>query len=114
MPNEIKKLIDRFHRHLDDYRNPNYKEARLRVEFIDPFFISLGWDVHNESGWAEQYKDVVHEDAIKIKGTIKAPDYSFRIGGSRKYFLEVKKPAVSISDDAAPAYQLRRYVLKPV
>lgn len=57
----------------------------------------------------EQYKDVVHEDAIKIGGATKAPDYCFRIGGTRKFFLEAKKPSVDIKNEAPPAYQLRRY-----
>jgi len=38
-----------------------------------------------------------------------APDYCFRIGGTRKFFLEAKKPAVSIKSDEKPAFQLRRY-----
>jgi hypothetical protein len=33
----------------------------------------------------------------------------FRIGGTRKFFLEAKKPSVDIKTDAQPAYQLRRY-----
>ena len=63
----------------------------------------------NEQGYAEAYKDVIHEDAIKIGGATKAPDYCFRIGGTRKFFLEAKKPAVNLKDDPAPAFQLRRY-----
>src|SRR5262249_40035013 len=55
------------------------------------------------------YKDVVHEDAIKIGRATKAPDYSFRIGGTRKFFLEAKKPSIDIKHDTHPAYQLRRY-----
>ncbi len=39
----------------------------------------------------------------------KAPDYCFRIGGTRKFFLEAKAPSVNIKDDPEPAYQLRRY-----
>lgn len=38
-----------------------------------------------------------------------APDYSFRIGGTRKFFVEAKKPSMRIKDDPAPAAQLRRY-----
>ena len=63
----------------------------------------------NKAGYAEQYKDVVHEDAIKIGVSSKAPDYSFRIGGQRKFFLEAKNQPVNIKDDISPAYQLRRY-----
>ena len=79
------------------------------MEFINPFFEALGWDVTNKAGHAEAYKDVIHEDAIKVGGATKAPDYSFRIGGTRKFFLEAKRPAVNIKDDPSPAYQLRRY-----
>ncbi|MFH1336392.1 MAG: N-6 DNA methylase, partial [Candidatus Zixiibacteriota bacterium] len=57
----------------------------------------------------EQYKDVVHEDAIKVSGATKAPDYCFRMGGVRKFFLETKKPSVDIKEQTSPAYQLRRY-----
>ena len=57
----------------------------------------------------ETYKEVIHEDAIKIGGVTKAPDYCFRIGGTRKFFLEAKKPSVNIKEDIHPAYQLRRY-----
>ena len=31
-----------------------------------PFFMTLGWDVNNEKGYAEVYKEVIHEDAIKV------------------------------------------------
>jgi hypothetical protein len=48
---------------------------------VNPLFEALGWDVYNKKGYAEAYKDVVHEDAIKVGGATKAPDYSFRIGG---------------------------------
>ena len=46
---------------------------------------------------------------MKIGGQTKAPDYSFRIAGHRKFFLEAKKPAVNIKENWEPAYQLRRY-----
>ena len=108
-PAEILELVDRFRRNIDVYKRDDYKETRVRVEFIDPFFQALGWDVYNEQGYAEQYKDVVHEDAVKVGGKTRAPDYSFRVGGIRKFFLEAKKPSVSIKSDIGPAYQLRRY-----
>ncbi len=108
-PKEILELIERFDRNRDAYRSAQYNETQLRREFLDPFFNALGWDVENKQGYAEAYKDVIHEDAIKIGGYIKAPDYCFRIGGARKFFVEAKKPAVDIKQDASPAFQLRRY-----
>lgn len=105
----IVELVQRFEQNIESYRSPAYNETQLRREFIDPFFEALGWDVTNKQGYAEAYKDVIHEDAIKIGSATKAPDYCFRIGGVRKFFVETKKPAVSVKDDVSPAYQLRRY-----
>jgi hypothetical protein len=110
IPPNIVERIETFRRNLDDYTAPDYKEARLREEFLNPLFEALGWDMTNRAGYAEAYKDVVHEDALKLSGVAaSAPDYSFRIGGTRKFFVEAKKPAVSVKDDPAPAAQLRRY-----
>jgi hypothetical protein len=108
-PNEFIDLVNRFHEQYDSYRLPSYGETELRREFIDPFFTALGWDVDNKQGNAEAYKDVVHEDSIGIGGSTKAPDYSFRIGGVRKFFVEAKKPSVDVGHDVSPAFQLRRY-----
>ena len=71
-PREVIDLIERFERNRDTYRSSEYNEAQVRLEFIDPFFKALGWDMYNEAGYAEAYKDVVHEDAIKIGGEVKA------------------------------------------
>lgn len=108
-PQEILGLIERFDNNREAYRSGTYNETQLRREFIDPFFKILGWDVDNEKGYAEAYKDVIHEDSIKVGGMTKAPDYCFRIGGVRKFFVETKKPAVNLKEDADPAFQLRRY-----
>lgn len=109
VPKHIAELIATFDQNLDAYHAVAYGEAQVRVEFINPLFEALGWDVANKAGYAEAYKDVIHEDAIKIGGATKAPDYCFRIGGMRKFFLEATKPATNIKDDPSPAFQLRRY-----
>lgn len=108
-PESIIKLCKTFELHKDHYKSTGYNETELRREFLDPFFKALGWDVDNEQGYADAYKDVIHEDAIKVGGYTKAPDYCFRIGGTRKFFVEAKKPSVDIQKGIAPAYQLRRY-----
>ena len=108
-PDAIYQLVDRFRANLDSYKRGQYNETLTRIEFINPFFKALGWDMDNERGYAEAYKDVVHEDAIKVGGGTKAPDYGFRIGGARKFFVEAKKPSVDVKGDPHPAYQLRRY-----
>jgi type I restriction-modification system DNA methylase subunit len=109
IPKEIIELIERFEQHVEDYRNGRYNETQLRRDYLDPFLKALGWDVDNTQGYAEAYREVVHEDAVKIGGYTKSPDYSCRIGGTRKYFVEAKKPSVDIKGEPAPAFQLRRY-----
>ena len=71
-PPVIVDLIERFEQQGDAYKSGQYNEAQLRKEFIDPMFKALGWDMENVSGYAEAYKDVIHEDAIKIGGATKA------------------------------------------
>ena len=87
----------------------SHNETQVRREFIDPLFEALGWDVPNASGTADSYKDVIHEDSVKISGATKAPDYSFRAGGLRRFFVEAKRPSRDLETDPAPAFQLRRY-----
>jgi len=108
-PAEVMALVERFRANLESYRDPAYKETRVRREFLDPFFEALGWDVQNRGGLAEAYKDVVHEDVVKVGGSTEAPDYGFRVGGQRKFFVEAKKPSVAVGTDVHPAYKLRRY-----
>lgn len=90
LPIEIARLVETFERNRESYAQGRYAETQLRREYIDPFFKALGWDVDNTRGWAEAYKDVIHEDAIRIGSSVKAPDYCFRIGGTRKFFIEAK------------------------
>ena len=109
-PRAIEELVQRFDSHKDAYRSGSYNEAQLREEFLNPFFAAMGWDVYNKKAYAEAYKEVIHEDAIKVGGRTKAPDYCFRAGGGvRSFFVEAKKPSVDIRDAVSPAYQLRRY-----
>lgn len=108
-PDSVLKLCETFAEHREHFCSGNYNESQLRKEFLDPLFEALGWDMANSQGLAPQYRDVIHEDAIKIGPHVKAPDYAFTLHGQRKFFLEAKKPSVNIKGDVAPAYQLRRY-----
>ena len=107
---KISALVTRFEEQFDSYKKSDYNETLTRRDFIDPFFKALGWDIDNESGYAEAYREVIHEDRVKVGKATKAPDYSFRlVGGKRLFFVEAKKPSVAIKDDILPAYQVRRY-----
>ena len=99
VPNGVQELVDKFERNLDDYKGGAYNETQVRVDFVNPFFEELGWDVRNTGGYAELYRDVIHEYALRGSGPTRAPDYCFRVGGTRKFFLEVKKPSVQLKAD---------------
>lgn len=105
----IKDLVARFKQNEKSYTSLIYDESNTRTDFIDKFFEALNWDVRNDNGFAERFREVVREDKVVINGQTKAPDYSFRLGGQKIFFVEAKKPSVNIKDDIAPAYQLRRY-----
>lgn len=109
-PEIIHQLVAKFSENCEAYRSGRYNEARLRQEFLDPFFAALGWDVYNTKDVAPEYSDVVIEESLEVEGTAKAPDYAFKIGRVRKFFVEAKKPAVDIQYDIHPAYQLRREI----
>ncbi len=74
IPSEILELIERFERNIHSCRSLAYNEAQLRREFLNSFFKALGWDVYNEQGYAEAYKEVIQEDQ-KISTTRTLPRF---------------------------------------
>ncbi len=67
IPQTVLDLIQRFADNEAAYRAAQYNEAQVREEFITPFFAALGWDVYNQKGASEKYKEVVHEAAGRPK-----------------------------------------------
>jgi type I restriction-modification system DNA methylase subunit len=108
----IRKLVELFDKNQDDYLRPDsqYNETQLRLDFIDPFFQALGWDVKNRAGSPQHLREVVHEVRVKSGSEWrKKPDYTFRLAGTRKFFVETKRPSLPIDRDATSVFQLRRY-----
>ena len=107
--NGIKELVEKFKSNYKQFHASDYNETLTRQDFINPFFEYLGWDISNKQGLSQTYRDVIHEDKLKIGKETKAPDYSFRIGGNRVFFVEAKKPSRNLKEDSDAAYQIRRY-----
>jgi predicted type IV restriction endonuclease len=106
----VEDLVTRFEEQIVSYKKSDYNETQTRRDFIDPFFKALGWDMDNSQGNAEAYREVIHEDKVKVGAATKAPDYSFKLaGGKRLFFVEAKKPSVAVKEEIMPAYQIRRY-----
>ncbi len=109
LPDSVARLIENFAANQSEYHKGHYNEKMTRIDYVDPFFAALGWDINNQKGLSELHREVIHEDVVKIGGTSKAPDYSFRVGGARKFFVETKQPDINLYLKEAPAFQLRRY-----
>lgn len=107
----IKQLIDKYTADRDYYLTSKYNETLLRSDFLDPFFELLGWDIKNHAGKPTNEREVILEEALKANASehSKKPDYTFRLFSERKFFLEAKKPCVSIESNNDTAKQVRRY-----
>ena len=113
LTNQIAELVQTYNENYDQFQRVTYNETQVRVDFVNRFFKLLGWDVDNERGLPQHLREVTHEATVVVEENgvhrSKKPDYSFKVGSEVLYFLETKKPAVNLTVDAAPAFQLRRY-----
>ena len=109
--NKIHQLVQKYEHERDYYRTSRFNETQVRNEFLDPLFEILGWDIRNISGKNTNEREVLLEESLKADASThsKKPDYTFRLYGERKFFLEAKKPCVDIKNDDEPAKQVRRY-----
>lgn len=88
----ISSLIQKYERERDYYRSTMYNETLLRNDFLDPLFEILGWDIKNKLGKNTSEREVLLEEPLKANASehSKKPDYTFRLFGERKFFLEAK------------------------
>jgi hypothetical protein len=108
----VRRLVRTFAASEPHYIDPSgvYKESDTRSEFIDPLLKALGWDVENAAGVAPHLKDVVREESQEQEdAAVKFPDYTLRIAGNRRMFVEAKKPSVDITINMEAVRQARRY-----
>jgi len=106
MDTKLQKLVDKFRSDINDYKSEKFNEASTRSEFIDPFLKILGWDVHNENDLNFSDRIILPEE---VQNSTDRPDYTIKINGEYKMFIEAKKPNVDISSDNKSANQTRRY-----
>ena len=110
---QVAELVQTYSDNYPQFQRATYNETQVRVDFVNRFFKLLGWDVDNERGLPQHLREVTHEATVVVEEDgvhrSKKPDYSFKVGTEVLYFLETKKPAVNLTIDAAPAFQLRRY-----
>ncbi len=108
---QLEALIHAYYNGRTSFLQPGYKETPLRNDFVDPFLKCFGWDVDNEELKTQFQRDVLQEETIEIQddSVRKNPDYTLRVNGLRKFFVEAKKPSVNIETSKKAAFQVRRY-----
>lgn len=110
---QLKVLIAAFEKDYAILKAPKYIEAQLRNDFLNPLLKTFGWDVENENGKTQFLRDVIQEESIDVEEddviTKKNPDYTLRIQGAKKLFVEAKKVSIDIDRSPKPAFQTRRY-----
>ncbi len=134
----VGQLVSDFGDQLAYYKSPDFDETTNRQRFIDPLFAALGWDVADEDRRGpfadvlleyslrrpnvdanqltldhDEAEDQRIEDALASREAVeyigvRRPDYSFRIQGERRFFVEAKRPSVEISSPR-PIYQVKSY-----
>jgi hypothetical protein len=55
-PEIIHRLVEKFDNDAGHYRGHTYNETQTRIDFINPMFKALGWDMDNTSGYADAYR----------------------------------------------------------
>jgi type I restriction-modification system DNA methylase subunit len=91
---KIGKLVATFKANEARYLSPNYQEAEVRKDFIDKFFIALGWDVNHDEQTNPYEQEVKVEPAVQAGGQRRA-DYAFHLAPAYpivRFFVEAKKP----------------------
>jgi hypothetical protein len=68
LPSSVAALVETFANNEADYLRPDFKEAQLRQQFLNPLFAALGWDMANDAGDAKSDKEIFHANPIRISG----------------------------------------------
>lgn len=107
---ELNRLVNIFSKNLPYYLNSknNFNEQMTRQQYIDVFLKLLGWDISNPMGLSYKDREIVAEE-YSIATSKDRPDYTIRMNGMSKFFVEAKKVSVDISKNYESAIQARRY-----
>src|SRR5271165_4691277 len=91
---EIGKIATTFKANEARYLSSHYQEAEARKDFIDKFFIALGWDVKHDVQTNPYEQEVKVEPSVSAGGQRRA-DYAFHLAPHYRdvrFFVEAKKP----------------------
>ena len=107
----VRELVADFRANEHYYLSPDYQEQETRRDFIDKFWIALGWDVNHDIQKNPYAQEVKVERSVNEGSSRKKADYSFSLAPNFltvRFYVEAKRP----SNDFASAdnyHQAIRY-----
>ena len=102
---DLARLVAHFSSQLPFHASPEYSEAKLREDFLNPFFAALGWDVGNRKALIHTEREVDVEVRTAFSGRQRRADYVFRVARVEWFTCEAKKPIESLH--GGHAYQAK-------
>jgi adenine-specific DNA-methyltransferase len=107
----VQGLVNDFRQSEADFLSPKYSELDVRNDFINRFWMALGWDVTHEIQKNPHEREVVVEKNVDVEGRGKRADYAFSVAPNFRdvrFFVEAKKPSKKI-DSPDNYFQTVRY-----
>ena len=94
-------LVDRFEKNQHHYLSSSYQEQEARKDFLDKFFMALGWDVNHETQTNPYEQEVKIEKSVTTGVAKRRADYSFSLAPHfnkrPRFFVEAKRPQQDIA-----------------
>ena len=106
-----KHLASVFKQNEKQYLEQSYSEAQARLDFIDKFWIALGWDVHHEIQTNPYEQEVKVERSVSsVNEARKRADYAFLAPNFRdvRFYVEAKRRNAEL-DTQLNYFQTMRY-----
>jgi adenine-specific DNA-methyltransferase len=97
----VKQLVVDFEANQKHYLSSGYLEEEARKDFIDKFWMALGWDVNHDTQKNPYEQEVKVERGVKMSEGKKRADYAFYLAPdfqNVQFFVEAKKPSVEIEN----------------
>ncbi|MFN7943802.1 MAG: DNA methyltransferase [Blastocatellia bacterium] len=106
----VQRLVSEFHQHEPAFLASSYSEAEARKDFIDKFWIALGWDVNHEEQVDPYRQEVKVERSVNDNSSRRRADYAILADNFADvmFFIEAKKPSRGI-DNLDDYFQTIRY-----
>ncbi len=107
----VRELVDRFRKNESAYLSPKYQEAEVRQEFLDKFWVALGWDVYHQEQPNPYEREVRIEKSVMVGDRGKRADYAFYTRPNflqARFMAEAKKPSRNL-ENQYDCFQAVRY-----